>query len=233
MDEHLKQRLVGVTVIVALGVIFLPLIFDGGHHTIDEKVHISIPPPPNIEHASSIETITPLTTPPLAASQPGSSGIDQVQKPDPDVPPANTPDTPDKMTGSQQDKNPAATRQTGPVGKVAKPAAKTAQSNTTDSIAKPGTIPPATAAKKSAPVSSTAMVWVIQAGSFSNRQNAEKRRNRLRKNGFQSFIEPSSKNNKTFYRVHIGPETRRVNAEASLKKLQKKLNIKGIIVSYP
>lgn len=52
IESHLKQRLVGIAVIVSLAVIFLPMILDGAgmiEKNQYEQITIEVPPPPKIE----------------------------------------------------------------------------------------------------------------------------------------------------------------------------------------
>ncbi len=48
MEQQLKQRLLGATVIVSLGVIFLPIIFDGDGYRQLSDVELEIPEQPRI-----------------------------------------------------------------------------------------------------------------------------------------------------------------------------------------
>ncbi|MDQ7073771.1 MAG: SPOR domain-containing protein [Gammaproteobacteria bacterium] len=48
MDLSLKQRLLGASVLVALAVIFLPLLFDGAGQRAKRELDIQIPPPPPV-----------------------------------------------------------------------------------------------------------------------------------------------------------------------------------------
>ena len=59
MDERLKQRLIGAAVVISLGVIFLPMILDGGRHTEFEKIRIEIPQRPEVDYSSAIAPLTP------------------------------------------------------------------------------------------------------------------------------------------------------------------------------
>jgi DedD protein len=76
--------------------------------------------------------------------------------------------------------------------------------------------------------------WVVQLGSFSNEENAEVLNQKLRKAGFKAFVEPLKQNNGTVYRVRIGPELKRSDADAINDRLKKNMQIEeGIVVHYP
>jgi DedD protein len=75
--------------------------------------------------------------------------------------------------------------------------------------------------------------WVVQLGSFSTKVNADKLNLNLRKAGFPAFVEPLSKKGKTSYRVRVGPEILRADADTLLKKIKEKMKLDGIVLSYP
>jgi DedD protein len=75
--------------------------------------------------------------------------------------------------------------------------------------------------------------WVVQLGSFSTKVNADKLNLSLRKAGFPAFVEPLTKDGKTSYRVRVGPEILRSDADALLKKIKSKMKLEGIVLSYP
>lgn len=56
METPLKQRLVGATVLVALGVIFIPMLLEGGKDDARLTVSMEIPPTPRLEFEDRLET---------------------------------------------------------------------------------------------------------------------------------------------------------------------------------
>jgi len=87
------------------------------------------------------------------------------------------------------------------------------------------------AAKDSSAVGLTA--WVVQLGSFSSEENAQSLNKQLREHKYPAFVEPLIQENKVIYRVRVGPELRRSNAEKLQQEIKKKLGIDGILVKYP
>jgi DedD protein len=75
--------------------------------------------------------------------------------------------------------------------------------------------------------------WVVQLGSFSSKVNADKLNLTLRKSGFPAFVEPLEQKNETVYRVRVGPELLRADADALLKKIKTKTKLDGIVLNYP
>ena len=77
------------------------------------------------------------------------------------------------------------------------------------------------------------MNWVVQIGSFSSRDNAQKLNQKAKKAGFSSFINPIIKNSKTMHQVCLGPEYDEVDANNLLKEIKNKMNLDGIVKKYP
>ena len=75
--------------------------------------------------------------------------------------------------------------------------------------------------------------WIIQLGSFTDEENAQSLNIKLREAGYPAFVEPLKRNGKTSYRVRVGPEIKRSEADKLLKKLKEKMKLDGIVVSYP
>jgi DedD protein len=74
--------------------------------------------------------------------------------------------------------------------------------------------------------------WVVQIGSFSDKQNAIALRDRLRESGYAVFLEPANVSTRSMTRVYVGPEPERDDAVASRQKLQHETKLKGIVRPY-
>jgi len=229
VDEKLKQRLVGAAVVVSLGIIFLPMILDGGRHTDFEKIRIEIPSPPDRGFSSTIEPITPVVSKPAPVVpktvSPSSVDIDKQGKApvvDEEISKIIAPIEPATRIVNRP-AEPAKTVTKKPEAKKPIPAEKI-------QLAKPvGKEKTPVLVKSASPVSA----WVVQVGSFDSRDNAIVLRDSLRKRGFISFVESFEKDGRPSHRVRIGPEVEREKAEKILVNLQKKMSLSGIIVSYP
>lgn len=95
---------------------------------------------------------------------------------------------------------------------------------------------PAAARPEPAPlptVAKTVSAWVVQAGVFGSKDNAYALRDKLRKLGFDAFVDTQHDNDTTTYRVRVGPEVKRESAEATQAKLQKAASVKGFVTTYP
>lgn len=75
--------------------------------------------------------------------------------------------------------------------------------------------------------------WAVQVGSFENQKNALALKAKLVKKGFRAFVEKIQTQDKTSYRVRVGPEVRRENAVKLQKQIAQKMNIKGLVMTHP
>ena len=189
MDERIKQRLVGALVIVALGVIFVPMILEGPHDL--GEPGSQIPVPPTFDGQAVNE---PLVLPPPTPAMPPQAVL---SAPMPDQPVQRTVEAPASEDDAEQ--------------------------------------PPAPAPKveKTAPVDPALQGFVVQVASLSNEGNAFALRDRLREQGFTSFVERAETEKGVLFRVRIGPEIKRENADKLRSKLEKTTEFKGLVQSYP
>ena len=208
MNIQLKQRLVGAIVLVALAVIFIPMLLPGGGD-LSEGIHGSnIPPEPDYRFSP----ISPAPdAPPMAA--PPSVPMD------------------DKALAE------AASREPVEKAPVAKPSVEptVADKPKADTAKQAAGVEKITTAKSSPAVekSPQASGWVVQVGSFSSSRNAQALRDKLRKQGHASFVETTKSASGAVYRVRVGPVVSRASAEQLNKKLAETAGLKGLVQAYP
>lgn len=186
MDEGLKRRLIGATVLVSLAVIFVPMLLEHDPEQQQGITDSTVPPRPPQDFSSRIL--------PLEAPRP--SAPSQVR--------------PDPVSRSQPVEEAAPVAPAEPVQ------------------------PPPEVEPEEARVGLSA--WVIQVGSFSNRENADSLISELREKGFPAFIEQAEVSGKQLFRVRVGPEVDKVRAEALLADLDRALEskkLKGSLKRYP
>jgi DedD protein len=221
MDERMKHRAVGAVVIVALLVIFVPMLlhFNEGGNT--EQAASVIPPNPQAEMKTVEIPLKELQDKQLA-----------------DLLPLPT-ESPEDVLADVSDLDVAA--------EVAKPAAAAATAaKTNGNAAASETAKPAIAAKVEAPKTKTvepkpqlagpttgAKAWAVQVGSFSKRENAERLRDRLRKSGYKAFVNTTEAGGRTVVRVRVGPELQRADADQLRSKIEKELQIQARVVVHP
>ena len=239
MDEQLKQRLIGAAVVISLGVIFLPMVLDGGRHAEYEKIRIEIPAEPEVDYSSSI---APLTPPEVEISrieriQPEFDEIDlQGQAPilDDELKEIIKPiEEPEEVVSSKGVDLREKKTITPPELKEEPQLATASKPEPRDEGPKAAPVKPAKVASVPLPAPSVVSAWVVQVGSFSSRDSAIGLRDRIRKQGFSAFVESFDKNGNASHRVRIGPETSRTRAEQTLARLKQKMKLEGIVVTYP
>jgi DedD protein len=75
--------------------------------------------------------------------------------------------------------------------------------------------------------------WMIQAGAFSSRENAEKLVEKLRDAGYDTHLETAEVNSLTVFRVRVGPEIDRGNADRMADKISKTFFVSAKVIQYP
>lgn len=206
MDQNIKNRLVGVIVIFALAVIFLPMILDGSG--VRKAQHeVVIPPQPLVTANPEFEQkMIELQAKVDALPDLESRFIDEKS-------------SEDKIDRSAEadDKKPAETL--------------------TDPKPEPqpqAQIEPEQTKSDPAPqVKTGGDSWVLQVGSFQDRSKALAQRDKLRKSNIAAvFIEQFKTNDKSSYRVRLGPFLNRDQTRVAQNKIKAKHDIDGIIMKY-
>lgn len=75
--------------------------------------------------------------------------------------------------------------------------------------------------------------WVVQVGSFTDPENAERLQARLRGGGFAAFTESVESDGRTWRRVRVGPELSRADAERLQSQLESRFGIDGLVRKHP
>jgi DedD protein len=224
MEQRLKQRLVGAAALAALAVVFLPMVFDDTGVSQDVSGGPWIPPRPP-------ELTGPQFAPLTEAEIKRGARL-------PALPIDSTPDDLGLTGDIGRSAKPPATDTTAP---AAAPPATSAPDAEVRAPAAPAARPatgPADAetarTRKEAPTRNrVGTTWAIQLGSFRSEANAKKLRDRLQKLGFQPFVERITVKTHSVFRVRVGPERVRHQAEALRAKIRKQANLDGVLVRYP
>ncbi len=82
------------------------------------------------------------------------------------------------------------------------------------------------------PLASGLVRWIIQVGSFAERENALLLQEKLRKKGFSTFLDSvDTKKNGKLFRLRIGPELDKKRAEVTKEQLEKQFQLQPILVA--
>ncbi len=219
MEISLKQRLVGATVLIALGVIFIPMLLDGAGRREKITMDMVIPPEPEFTFQ---QQLPPVPTEPAIISQSPTS----------DVVKSGSEASTEAEPSSVEVAKPAATTTPMPAGTDSKPKPQRAVAKNLPEkqVEAPK---PAPKAKIEAAPKPALNAWVVQVGSFGQHQNAVALRDKLRAVGYAAFEEKAGAPDAPVFRVKVGPELKRERAEKLQAKLFKEEKLDGIVVSHP
>jgi DedD protein len=215
LDKAYKQRMVGALVLVALAVIFLPMLFSRQDE--QRQVTVEAPAAPQAPALPQVQ-VEPVAVPePQALPQepvPSDDEIAQQESAVPAVPVAPAP-------------APAAKPVTPPPAPAPVPAlaAKPATAPAQPITAAPGK-PDTTQSRVDA--NGLSVSWSVQLASLANRESAEKLQKTLRSQGYNAYIRTADGKN----RVFVGPLIERAEADRLRDLLNRQQNLKGFVVRF-
>lgn len=202
MERQLKERIVGATVIVALGIIVIPWLLDGpAQSSRPVEQAIELPPADAPGRTYSI----PLDPGAGPAVQVGTGGGDDVGRapPHPGTGAVQRPAGDESPPPATRTEAPAADAAEQPVQPAPRPAPEPARQS----------VPPP-------PASATQGPWTVQVGSFSQPDNAQALQQRLATEGFEAFVSRVATDAGTMHRVRVGPVPARDAADRLLQRLR-------------
>ena len=178
MDQQLKERLVGIIVLVLFAVIFIPMFFS-------EPIDLVSKEKTNLSNSKESEFVSKLKPVDDSTQELDTKSIEY------DTVTEETPQTVTEETAFRKES--LAENQMGQ------------------------------------------MNWIVQIGSYSNKENAEKENLRAKNAGFRSFINPITQNNKIMYQVCLGPEYDELDANKLREEIKKKIKLEAepIVKKYP
>lgn len=219
LDKAYKQRMVGALVLVALAVIFLPMLFSRQDE--QRQVTVQAPAAPQAPSVPPVQ-VEPVVVPEpqVLPQEPVPSDDEIAQQEEPSAPIAPTAPT-----------APTAPVAPAPVAKPAAPAPAPAP------VAKPTTPPsqPISAAptkpdttQSRVDANGLSVSWSVQLASLSNRASAENLQKTLRSQGYNAYIRTADGKN----RVFVGPLIERAEADRLRDLLNRQQNLKGFVVRF-
>lgn len=234
MDSALKQRLIGAAVLVALAMIFLPMLLQGPEVGEPDaaQVPLSMPDAPDQEFETREL--------PLAAPQPAGNGSVL------GGPPAASADDPNAVAtvDVQGDAAPRVDAVAGPAPEAGDDGAPLqavdAASGQSLSAAPapesppepaPATQPEPAAVSDALPASTAGGRYAVNVGSFSNLANARALADKLRAAGLPVTSESVDVNGKPAMRLRVGPYAERTVAEAARLRAESVAGTRTVVVS--
>lgn len=236
MDAALKQRLIGATVLVALAVIFLPMLVDGPETEREasaEQLSLDLPVRPDRPMETREIPLLPTPAPGAAPAQPVAADGAEVL-PVVDTGAAQRVDAlSGQPVGAGSDPNAHATPASPNASSSSSVAAAPATAPPAASSAAPSAPAPSVASSSAASSSPTAAAassppprpaatlptataggsYAVNVGSYANVANAENLLYRLKNAGIAAYAESVSLDGRPVRRVRLGPYAQRAEAE--------------------
>ncbi|MBH9413492.1 SPOR domain-containing protein [Pseudomonas aeruginosa] len=215
LERGRKQRIVGALVLIALAVIFLPMLFTREDES--RQVVVEAPPRPQSPAMPSVE-VQPTEVPEL---QPGEEGIapEIVEE----VSPAAA-GQPSQPIGGLPATPPATQPPAQAQAQAQAPAASLPPSQPQPPAAPPSPPP----AEKRLDANNLPQSWSVQLASLSNRARAEELQKTLRSQGYNAYIRSFDGMN----RVFVGPVIQRAEADRLRDQLSKQQKLNGFVVRF-
>jgi DedD protein len=208
VNEILKQRLVGALILVALGVIFWPIIFVQPGHD-DMALQGTIPPRPGI-------STTALTAPDPIGLR-ASPEIAARSIPVPDV--LMDDGLGDVLAKAPRESTVAKPTTVKPAGVSSpKPAPGQPRESAPEPLALDGDGIP--------------LAWILQVASVSVAQKADSLRMRLLDMGHKGYVKKVRSGERDLYRVYIGPKFERDRLERLQPEVDSEFGVTSMIVRY-
>ncbi|ROL82542.1 cell division protein [Pseudomonas protegens] len=209
LDKVYKQRMVGALVLVALAVIFLPMLFSRE----DEQRHVTVEAPPapqaSVMPQVQVEPVV-VPEPQVLPQEPVPVEEPVVQQVAPSMPIA--PSAPAVAPATVVASKPAPAPKPAPVPAPAQPIA----------AAKPDT------SQSRVDANGLSISWSVQLASLSSRESAENLQKTLRSQGYNAYIRSAEGKN----RVFVGPLIERAEADRLRDLLGRQHNLKGFVVRF-
>jgi len=220
-ETNIKQRLTGAIVLIALAVIFLPLILDGQKKK--QILESQVPDKPisgeiilvNIDQQKRQQAKTSQAN--VKAEVEGNSVESEIINKKEAITEIILPTKSSSNVSNSESSNVSKTiKMPNPV------LSKSLEKGNPTVVAKERTNRP----------NYQSSAFVIQVGSFGNQANADKLISKLKKAGFKAYGKNGRSKGKSLHRVFVGPELKRSGAESKLSKLNKISGLNSIIVTY-
>jgi len=211
LDSAYKQRMVGALVLVALAVIFLPMLFSRQDE--QRQVVVDVPAAPQ---ASAVPQVQ----------------VEPVVVPEPQALPEEEPvPTDDEVAAQQAPSMPV--QPSVPVVKPTPAPAVAAKPVTPAAAPKPVATQPAAPGKPDVGQSridpnGLPISWSIQVASLGSRDGADALQKKLRSQGYNAYIRSADGKN----RVFIGPLIERAEADRLRDLLDRQQNLKGFVTRF-
>lgn len=217
MDDGLKQRLLGALILLALAVIFIPVLFDRERmEPIDTTSQV--PPRPALKMLEVAEPEKPAWSEPVTT--PRKQFVPDPGVVNPEAFESAVPAIADRKSGrAVEGEADAAASETGPV-----PAQPTGDSKEPEITGDEST---GTLAADGSP-----NAWVLQVGSFQSEVLASGMRARLIGMGHSSYLHRFELDGNPVFRVYVGPKIKKAPLETLKPEIDKALQVNSLLLRF-
>ena len=201
MNDILKQRLVGALILVALGVVFWPIIFvEPGDQEAAQQARI--PPRPGV-------AVTPLEAPDLAGLRSSPENLEYAGAEAEDAPVAQAAETP---APAVDDSPSQGIDKPSPASVVAQQPAQRTREQPPEQLKLDSDCVP--------------IAWILQVATVSSAEKAEQLRQRLLEVDQKAYVKKVKRGGKNLYRVYIGPKFERDKLEKMQANIDRQFGVK-------
>lgn len=216
MDNVLKQRLVGALILLALGIVFWPIIFVAPEEA-RLREGVMAPPPPSVSR-------DPLPAPNDAGLRGSPPREAPAAGPDVTLPDGNEP------AGQSGEAAPGYATAAADAA-APEPAAEPAP------VPQPSTAKPYPTREQAPEVAAfdedgLPVAWVLQVATVSSVDKARKLRDELIETGEKAFYEPLRRDSGTLYRVYVGPKFERAGLAPVKARVDARYGVKSLVSRY-
>lgn len=217
LDNVFKQRMVGALVLIALAVIFLPMLFSRQDE--QRQVRVDAPEAPQAPVVQQVK-VEPVPVPEQQNLPQDAESVEAQAAPTappPSMPVAPAPPAPPSqrapVQAQAQAQAPAPAPKPAPVAKPAPAPAPVAKADPAASKIDANGLP---------------VSWAVQLASLSNRASADSLQKSLRSQGYNAYVRSADGMN----RVFVGPLIERAEAERLRDLISRQQNVKGFVVRF-
>lgn len=208
MQQSTKQRIVGTVVLLALALIFLPIVFDG-QGSYQTPMSSRIPDPPQVAVLPE-----PIQSRPVIVA-------DSFPEPEDEEEPAATAD--DALVASLESTEPVAdTAPEQPDAVAEEPETVEVTVSEPDFTRDPPSLGP----------DGLPQGWSVRLGSFSDASNADNLLARLQDAGYRAYTRDIASGQGNLTGVFVGPWLDRARVEGYQQELQARFQLAGMVVRY-
>jgi len=238
MQERAKQRLIGAAVIIALLVIFLPMLLEEDTPDSVSEQEMAIPPPPDFDQGYDASVSPPPVEPSVSTFPEYEDPMQEDPSPPQELPPPEFFETPATMRPEPTPEPDFAPVEEIPptAGPKPTPKPKAPSAARLKPAPKAASVPKLTPPRPPAPPARAPAgpsSWVIQVASLREYARADALVQDLRVKGFPAYIQEAQVKQRLWYRIRIGPELMRERIESVAASLRTKTGLRGRIQRYP